>query len=50
MWSYIYRRYVGDTKICGVIYIEVMWGDTKISGVIFIEVCGGTQNYVELYT
>jgi len=34
MWSYIYRRYVGETKICGVIYIEDMWGK---------------QKYVELY-
>jgi len=29
MWSYIYRRCVGGTKICGVIYMEDMWGKQK---------------------
>ena len=44
MWSYIHRRYVGDTKICGVIYIEDMWGTQKYVELYTLKLCGGNKN------
>ena len=64
MWSYIHRSMWGDTKVCGVIFIEDMWGTqkyvalytlklcggTKVCGVIYIDDMWGIQKYVEFYT
>ena len=62
MWSYKYRRYVGETKICGVINQKIfggkksMWsfkyrryvGETRIFGVINKEDMWGKEKYMEL--